>query len=103
MIAVAINAIRKPTASEISKFDANCIIRFERGTFSGATWDALSAYYEDLLKTYEKYGFGWWSNDWWLIACDNNVIAGKTTVEYAGYEYFNMELLQLLQKYQSKD
>jgi len=90
-------------ASEISKFDANCIIRFERGTFSGATWDALSAYYEDLLKTYEKYGFGWWSNDWWLIACDNNVIAGKTTVEYAGYEYFNMELLQLLQKYQSKD
>ncbi len=63
--------------------------------------DEWKEYYEDLLESYEEYGFSWWSNDWWLITCENNVIAGKTTIEYAGYEYFNMELLQLLQKYQN--
>lgn len=87
-------------AKDINEFDGNCVIRFERGTFSGVTMSNLKAYYADLLQSYEDYGFSWWSNDWWLITSQNNVIAEKTTVEYAGYEHFNLELLQFLQQYQ---
>ena len=87
----------------MNRFDGNCVVRFERGTFGGATWNALSAYYEELLKAYEKYSFSWWSNDWWEITNNTRTIAEAEYIEYAGYEYFNMELLQLLQKYQSKD
>lgn len=90
-------------SSGIARFDGNCVIRFERGTFGGATWDALSAYYEDLLQSYEKYGFGWLSNDWWEITNKTDTIAGAEYIAFAGYEHFNMELLELLQKYQSKD
>lgn len=87
----------------INDFDANCVIRFERADFSGTTWDSMAAYYEDLLKSFEKYGFSWWSNDWWLLTGDRDVIAECPYTEYAGYESFNLELLRLLQKYQSTD
>lgn len=87
-------------AAKMNEFDGNCIIRFERGTFSGTTWESLSAYYEDLLRSYEEYGFSWWSNDWWEITNKTGTIAEAEYVEYAGYEHFNLELLQLLQKYQ---
>ncbi|MBQ4047368.1 MAG: S-layer homology domain-containing protein [Clostridia bacterium] len=87
----------------INAFDGNCIIRFERGTFSGTTWESLQAYYEDLLESYDQYGYSWWSNDWWEITNKTGTIAEVEYVEYAGYENFNLELLQLLQKYQSKD
>ena len=90
-------------AAEMNQFDGNCIIRFERGTFSGTTWQSLKAYYEDLLESYEDYGFSWWSNDWWEITNNTRTIAEAEYIEYAGYEHFNMELLELLQKYQSKD
>lgn len=90
----------------IAGFDGNCVIRFERADFSGATWSSMAAYYEDLLKSFEEYGFSWWSNDWWLLTEEypqTKVIAECPSTEYAGYEHFNLELLQLLQKYQSKD
>ena len=90
-------------AKELNKFDGNCIIRFERGTFGGAIWSELREYYEDLLKSYKEYDFGWWSNDWWLLINDSGAIAESTYVEYAGYEHFNLELLKLLQQYQSSD
>jgi len=87
----------------INAFDANCMIRFERADFSGTTQRSMLAYYEDLLKSFEEYGFSWWSNDWWLLTGDRNIIAEAPYTEYAGYEEFNLELLQLLQKYQSTD
>ena len=93
-------------SDEIMEFDGNCIIRFERATFSGTTWAAMSAYYEDLLQSFEEHGFGWFSNDWWLMTEEwpqTNIIAECPSTEYAGYEHFNLELLELLQKYQSKD
>ena len=91
-------------AEEINKFDGNCVIRFERGSFSGAIWSELREYYEDLLKSYGEYGFSWWSNDWYVLTNDlTSVIAESTYCEYAGYESFNLELLQLLQQYRSSD
>ena len=91
-------------AEEINSFDGNCVIRFERGSFSGTIWSEQREYYEDLLKSYEEYGFSWWSNDWYVLTNDlTSVIAESKYSEYGGYEFFNLELLQLLQQYQSKD
>lgn len=66
----------------------------------------MSVYYEDLLKSFEEHDFSWFSNNWWLLTDEypqNRVIAECPSTEYAGYEHFNLELLQLLQKYQSKE
>jgi len=93
-------------SEEIADFDGNCVIRFERADFSGTTWGAMKAYYEDLLQSFEEHGFSWFSNDWWLMTdewAQTKVIAECPSTEYAGYEHFNLELLELLQKYQSKD
>ena len=87
----------------LSRFDGNCVIRFESGDFGGAIWSELREYYEDLLKGYEKYNFSWWSNDWSRMTNDMGSIAEATYIEYAGYEQFNLELLQLFQQYQSSD
>ena len=84
----------------ISGFDGNCVIRFERVSFSGTTWGSMAAYYGDLLESFTEQGFGWWSNDWWLMTGDRNIIAECPYTEYADYEAFNLELLRLLQKYQ---
>ena len=90
----------------ISEFDGNCVIRFERADFSGGIWPEMKEYYEDTLRSFEGYGFSWWSNDWWLMTeeyAHTKVVAECPTVQYAGYEYFNLEMLELFQKYQSKD
>ena len=96
------DTIEKNTAG-VYGFDGNGVIRIERGTFGGAIWSELKEYYEDLLKSYEKYGYSWWSNDWWLLTNETNSIAEAEYIEYAGYEHFNLELLQLLQQYQSTE
>ncbi len=90
----------------IADFDGNCVIRFERADFSGGIWPEMKEYYEDLLKSFEEYGYSWWSNDWWLMTEEyphTKVVAECPTTQYAGYEYFNLEMLELFQKYQSKD
>ena len=90
----------------IAGFDGNCVIRFERADFSGATWDSMKAYYEDLLQSFEEYGYSWWSNDWWLMTdeyAQTKVIAECPSESYAGYSHFNREMLELFQKYQSKE
>ena len=84
-------------------FDGNGVIRFESAYFGGAIWSEEKEYYEELLKSYEKYGFSWWSTDWWALTNETNVLAEAEYVEYAGYEHFHMELLQLLQQYQSPE
>lgn len=92
--------------SGMNNVDGNCVVRFERADFSGTTWSSMKAYYEDLLQSFDNYNFGWWSNDWWLMTEEypqTKIIAECPSTEYAGYEHFNLELLQLLQKYQSKD
>ncbi len=90
----------------IGEFDGNCIIRFERADFSGCIWSEMKAYYEDLLMSFEEHGYSWWSNDWWLMTDEypqTKIIAECPSTQYAGYPYFNLEMLELFQKYQSKE
>lgn len=90
----------------ISEFDGNCAIRFERADFSGGIWPEMKEYYEDLLQSFEEYGYSWWSNDWWLMVEEypqTTVIAECPSTKYAGYDHFNLEMLELFQKYQSKE
>lgn len=90
--------------SEISDFSPQCIVRYEDACFSlGTTQGSILRYYEDVLSTFEKYGFSWLSNDYELILQEStNRIADAEVVEYDGYDFVNLELLELLQKYQEK-
>lgn len=90
--------------AEISDFSPQCIVRYEDACFSlGTTQGSILRYYEDVLSTFEKYGFSWLSNDYELILQEStNRIADAEVVEYDGYDFVNLELLELLQKYQEK-
>lgn len=90
--------------SEISDFSPQCIVRYEDACFSlGTTQGSILRYYEDVLSTFKKYGFSWLSNDYELILQEStNRIADAEVVEYDGYDFVNLELLELLQKYQEK-
>ena len=90
--------------AEISDFSPQCIVRYEDACFSlGTTQGSILRYYEDVLSTFEKYGFSWLSNDYELILQEStNRIADAEVVEYDGYDFVNLELLELLQKYREK-
>ena len=90
--------------AEISDFSPQCIVRYEDACFSlGTTQGSILRYYEDVLSTFEKYGFSWLSNDYELILQEStNRIADAEVVEYDGYDFVNLALLELLQKYQEK-
>ena len=90
--------------AEISDFSPQCIVRYEDACFSlGTTQGSILRYYEDVLSTFEKYGFSWFSNDYELILQEStNRIADAEVVEYDGYASVNLALLELLQKYQEK-
>lgn len=90
--------------AEISDFSPQCIVRYEDACFSlGTTQGSILRYYEDVLSTFEKYGFSWLSNDYELILQEStNRIADAEVVEYDGYASVNLELLELLQKYREK-
>lgn len=91
-------------SAEISDFSPQCIVRYEDACFSlGTTQGSILRYYEDVLSTFEKYGFSWLSNDYELILQEStNRIADAEVVEYDGYASVNLALLELLQKYQEK-
>lgn len=93
-------------AEQISQLDGNCVIRIERLDMGGVIMSELKEHYNDLLRSYEDYGYSWWSNDWYPLT-DRYAQEKKTaeceSVEYAGYRYFNYEILEALWKYRSKD
>lgn len=80
------------------------IIRYERANFNGVICDEMLEYYEDMYLVLNEYGVGWWSNDWWVMTNDMSTsIAGVEQTSYDQYEYFNLELLQLMQRYQNSE
>lgn len=93
-------------AKQINEFDGNCVVRFERADMGGVIQGDMEEYYTDLLKTFEEYGYSWWSNDW-LAMTDRYAQEKKTaeceSVEYGGYRHFNYDTLEVLWKYRSKD
>ncbi len=87
-------------AQSMAKFSPKMIIRFENATFNiGTINDAALKYYEDLLTIFEKYGFGWYSNDYTGMVSSEYSYAGSNPVKYKGLS-LNVELLKLLQKHQ---
>ena len=87
-------------AKAMSEFSPNLIVRFESAMFGiGCTHDSALKYYDDLLSTFDKYGFSWYSNDYNDILYANNAYAGIKPVEYKGFS-IDVEMLKLLQKYQ---
>lgn len=89
-------------AKTMSGYSPNLIVRFENAGFDiGCTQDSVLKYYSDLLSTFGKYDFSWYSNDYWRIThAENNFYAGVKTVKYKDSSYFNADMLKLLQKYQ---
>ncbi len=84
---------------ETASLTPYCIVRFENAGFSGgATQASMLRYYEDMLKTWKTYGFGWLSNDYVGI-CSGGALGAKL-IEYDGFSNFNIDLLELLQRYQ---
>lgn len=89
-------------AKAMSGYSSNLIVRFENAGFDiGCTQDSVLKYYSDLLSTFDKYDFSWYSNDYWRIThAENNFYAGVKPVKYKDSSYFNADILKLLQKYQ---
>ena len=86
-----------------TRFNNDAVVRYESAAFGGTTWNSVKSYYEDVLKMYAEHNYSWFSNDWWIMT--NNMsskVLGWPDQEYAGYPHFNLELLQLLQKYREK-
>ncbi len=80
-------------------FEGNCIIRIER---ANSSWQANQKYYDAVLSAFSEYGFSWWSNDFFnmTLPAEECNVPGTPSVEYAGFAFFNKELLELMQKYQ---
>ena len=88
--------------ARISSFSPQCIVRYEDACFTlGTTQASILRYYEAMLAAFKRYGFSWLSNDYEIILeTSPSRIADAELVEYDGYISVNMELLELLQKYQ---
>ncbi len=87
-------------ADYVAALKGNCVVRFERADFTGVHWDDMKAYYNDLLDIFNEYGYSWWSNDYWLMTdrYPQTAVIAESPIEPAeGYDYFNKELLELLQ------
>lgn len=101
-----INAdILSSSAKALADLAPNCIIFYESATFAAVTADSMLSYYDDLLSTMAENNISWWSNDWYNVMLPPFIyIAGAEGTEYEGWSgQLYVELLQLLQKYQSKD
>ena len=87
-----------------AKYNTDAVVRYERAIFTATTWESMKAYYEDIFKMCAEHDFSWFSNDWWVMTNDmSSEVLNWPKQKYEGYENFNLELLQLIQKYQSKE
>ena len=86
----------------IEAFDGNCIVRIEPTQMVGTIWSNTKQYIQDVTGTLVDFGFSWWSNEFWAMTNEypqTKVLVGNTTTKYDGFSHFNLELLQLLQRY----
>ena len=87
-------------------FNDDAVVRYERGGFGGTSWNSIKEYYEDVFKMCAEHNCSWFSNDWWIMTNDyadmSSKVLGWPDQEYTGYQHFNLELLQLLQKYRER-
>lgn len=88
-------------AKTMSGYSPNLIVRFECAAFDiGCIHDSALKYYDDMLSVFNKYGFSWFSNDYWCIMHNvGDFFVGVKIVQYKG-STFDAEMLKLLQKHQ---
>jgi hypothetical protein len=87
-------------ANEMSEYSPKLIVRFENSAFNlGCIHDSALKYYDDMLSTFNKYGFGWYSNDYWSMLHATYFYAGVEPVPYKDFS-LDVEMLKLLQKHQ---
>ena len=90
----------RATMEACVQYAPGSIIRFEDACFAAVTVEGELRYYEDLLTTMNEYGFNWWSNDWYAISGQRNIVDAKYVPYNGVVENLYVELLELLQQYQ---
>ncbi len=89
------------SANTIAKFFPDAIVIYADVTFAAVKEDSMLRYYEDILSALTENGLNWLSYDWYGIMGQTD-IAGAEYTPYDGETgQIHIELLQLLQKYQS--
>ncbi len=86
-------------AKAISEFAPHSVVRIETANFNACSLEAALAYYNDLFEALDRYGLGWYSNDYINFSDSGRGYVGFTPVNYMGGSYC-IELLQQLQKWQ---
>lgn len=86
-------------AKTISEFAPHSVVRIETANFNKCSLDAALAYYNDLFEALDRYGLGWYSNDYINFSDGGRGYVGFTPVNYMGGAYC-IELLQQLQQWQ---
>jgi len=81
------------------------IVRYEDATFAAVKADSMLRYYEDVMSAFAENHLSWWSHEWYgVLGYPWIYIAGAEYIPYDGETgQIYIELLQLLQKYQSTD
>ncbi|HWR24215.1 MAG TPA: cellulase family glycosylhydrolase [Feifaniaceae bacterium] len=86
-------------AKSISEFAPHSVVRIETANFNACSLDAALAYYNDVFEVLDRYGLGWYSNDYINFSNSGRRYVGFTPVSYLGGSYC-IELLQQLQQWQ---
>ena len=67
----------------------------------GCSHDSAIRYYNDLLAALDRYGMGWYCNNYNTIIHGNwTAFAGIKPVMYSNGMVIDVEMLKLLQSYQ---
>ncbi len=86
-------------AKSISEFAPHSVVRIETANFNACSLDAAIAYYNDIFEALDRYGLGWYSNDYINFSDGGRRYVGFTPVNYLNGSYC-IELLQQLQQWQ---
>ncbi len=86
-------------AKTISEFAPHSVVRIETANFNACPLDAALAYYDDVFEALDRYGLGWYSNDYINFSDGGRRYVGFRPTSYLGGSYC-IELLQQLQRWQ---
>ncbi len=86
-------------AKAVSEFAPHSVVRIESANFNACPLSAALAYYNDVFSALDRYGLGWYSNDYINFSDGGRRYVGFTPVTYQGGAYC-IELLQQLQQWQ---
>ena len=89
-------------AKTMSEFSPQLVVRFENAMCTiGCSHDSAIRYYNDLLAALDRYGMGWYCNNYNTIIHGNwTAFAGIKPVMYSNGMVIDVEMLKLLQSYQ---